>query len=142
MTHKEYNGWYNYETWATALWIDSDAGSQNYWRETATEILHRSKAERSFSKVERATLTLADELKVQIEEGAPDLGASMYADLLGAALSEVNWQEIAENLIRGLDNPRSRFTRSRFGRSRFTRRAGPGSRRAAPRFVRFVRRRH
>lgn len=28
-----------------------------------------------------------------------DLGASMYADLLGAALQSVDWQEIARNML-------------------------------------------
>jgi len=29
----------------------------------------------------------------------PDLGASLASDLLGAALSEVNWREIAESWL-------------------------------------------
>jgi hypothetical protein len=33
----------------------------------------------------------------------PDLGATMWADLLGAAFSEVNWREIAENFRDDLD---------------------------------------
>lgn len=40
---------------------------------------------------------LAAKIKEWVEDMTPDLGASMFADLLGAALSEVNWYEIAEN---------------------------------------------
>lgn len=36
-----------------------------------------------------------ERLKEEITDGAPDLGASMYSDILGAALSDVNWMEIA-----------------------------------------------
>ena len=30
MENKKYNGWNNYETWLTALWIDNDCGSYQY----------------------------------------------------------------------------------------------------------------
>lgn len=53
----------------------------------------------TFTKRERAILDLSDHVKEQINEAAPDLGASCFADLLSAALSEVNWYEIAESLI-------------------------------------------
>jgi hypothetical protein len=34
-----------------------------------------------------------------VNEGAPDLGSSCYADMLNAALGEVCWYEIAEHMI-------------------------------------------
>jgi len=33
------------------------------------------------------------------EELAPDLGASMFSDLLTHALADVDWQEIADDLL-------------------------------------------
>ena len=42
---------------------------------------------------------LADLLKEEFEDAAPDLGASTFSDLLGYALGLVNWYEIAEMLI-------------------------------------------
>ena len=77
-----YNGWTNYETWNVKLWLDNEEGSQ---REVARM------ARRSASAYD-----LGQALRDMVTEDAPDLGASMYADLLGAALSEVNWLEIAE----------------------------------------------
>ena len=44
-------------------------------------------------------VVLADALEDLVKTDAPDLGASMYADLLGAAIGEVNWHEIAENVL-------------------------------------------
>jgi hypothetical protein len=41
---------------------------------------------------------LADRLKDHHEENRPEL-PGVYGDLIGAALSEVNWQEIAEHLL-------------------------------------------
>lgn len=47
-------------------------------------------------------IALSDMLKDEHAEALPDLGATVWADLLGAAMSEVNWYEIAEHLIADL----------------------------------------
>lgn len=94
---KKYNGWTNYETWAVNLWFDDS------WSETAQEIYNEAEAERSFTKEERATLTLTDRIKDEVEEMQPDLGASIWSDLLSAAMSEVNWYEIAKHYIAEVD---------------------------------------
>ena len=101
---KTYNGWTNYETWNVKLWMDNDQGSYEYWREQAQEAYSRGYRINgplgdSFTREEKAAYALAQQLKDEIEESAPDLGASMFADLLGAALSEVNWHEIATSMI-------------------------------------------
>lgn len=110
---KTYNGWTNYETWNVKLWIDNEEPSYNYWRETAQECWNDASEGVSayakftgheiFSREDRATLALADRLRDEINESAPDLGASMFADLLNEALSEVNWQEIALAMIQDCD---------------------------------------
>ena len=98
-TESSYNGWKNYETWNVALWLDNDQGSYNYWRGVAQECYDDAEAEKHLTRKENAACDLADRLKNEIEESMPDLGASMFADLLGAAMSEVNWREIAENWL-------------------------------------------
>jgi hypothetical protein len=108
MTKKEYNGWHNYETWCVNLWLGNDEGSYNYWRERAQEAWDNAEAERNFTRDERATLDLSDTLKSEIDDDAEDNGAlpkleGLYADLLNAALSEVNWHEIAEHMIEDVD---------------------------------------
>jgi hypothetical protein len=99
MERKEYNGWFNYETWLVKLWIDNEEGSSSYWNDTAQEVFDEAQADSTFTRDERATLDLSERLKSEFEEAEPDLGASFWSDLLNAAMSEVNWYEIAEHYI-------------------------------------------
>src|SRR5215471_15834749 len=96
-----YNGWSNYETWAVNLWIDNDEGTQTLWRENANDVMRASRMYPSggFTVSETARLNLTAALKDWAEESMPDLGASVWADLLNAALSEVDWSEIADNML-------------------------------------------
>lgn len=104
MTQKEYNGWYNYETWLVNLWIGNDEGSQSYADELTGQAYKDARAERSFTRDERATLNLSDSLKEWIEEQNPLAdNANLFSDLLSGALSEVNWHEIAEHYIEDFD---------------------------------------
>lgn len=98
MNHKEYNGWYNYETWLVGLWIDNEEGSYNYWREMAQEVYDDARADRTFTKEERAALDLSESLKQHFELEQPEV-TGFWADMLNAAMSEVNWHEIAEHYI-------------------------------------------
>lgn len=102
MTDK-YNGWTNYETWNVALWLGNEQSSERHWSYAAEEAWEEAKASLAFSREQQASLDLSERLKDEIEESMPDLGASMFADLLGAAMSEVNWYEIAEHYIADVD---------------------------------------
>ena len=113
MTHNEYNGWTNYETWAVALWLDNEEGSQRFWHDRAHELADELRETTSayarftgreiFTLKERVTQKLADELKDSHEEGNPLPDSGVFTDLLNAALSEVNWQEIAQHYTEGVD---------------------------------------
>lgn len=98
MTRKEYNGWTNYETWAVNLWMDNEEGSYSYWRERAEEVVKDASGDTIEEKKTEATSTLADEIKDLHEEGMPEV-QGVFADLLNAAMSEVNWYEIAQHLV-------------------------------------------
>ena len=84
-----YNGWSNYETWNVALWLDNDEASYNDVREVV----------RQASEDNSPVSLVADALKDYVESFAPDLGATMFSDLLNAALSKVDWYEMAENYL-------------------------------------------
>ena len=100
-----YNGWKNYETWNVALWIDNDEGSYTYAREQLAEIRDETEPEYTWqNKTDAVRYAAAEWLKDWVtEEMVPDLGASLAADLLGAALSEVDWQEIVDNWLPELE---------------------------------------
>lgn len=102
-TDTTHNGWTNYETWNAKLWIDNDQGSAEYWQEIAQECYDQSKAERTFTREQTAALDLAERLKGEFDTDAelPEL-PGFYADILNAALSSVNWYEIARNMIDNL----------------------------------------
>lgn len=122
---KRYNGWANYETWCVHLWMSNEQGSYGYWRGEARK--QRSEAP-SCANVERgiwgaedaAKFGLADQMKGELEalvwlwneEGTcrncmkravPTQKASLFSDLLSAALSEVDWHEVAEAFLEELE---------------------------------------
>lgn len=113
---KRYNGWTNYETWNVALWIDNEQGTHEYWRAAAGDAWEEAEHDRPeyFSRSEQARFQLADRLKDEITDQSHDFletargSASMWSDLLGAALSEVNWTEIADNWLSTFDGYESK----------------------------------
>ena len=102
---KDYNGWTNYETWLVQIWMDKDQGSQECFRErakaayaNAIEMLSGPSVVYA-TKYQSAVLTFADGLRAYwCDESMPEL-PGIYGDLLGAALAEVNWFEIARHWI-------------------------------------------
>ena len=99
MTHDEtrtYNGWSNYETWAVNLWLSNEEGSYRRWTARARELL----AECPDPAPDRSALTrLAGELKEAVTEECAIRTATLAADLMNAALGEVDWYEIARSWI-------------------------------------------
>ena len=86
-----YNGWSNYPTWNVNLWLSNDEGLYNQ----TTERVRSAIWERYSINVDPRG-PVAEALKTWVtEELAPDLGASFAADLLGWALDQVDWREIA-----------------------------------------------
>lgn len=104
MNENTYDGWLNYETWAVAIWLDTDQSSHLYWREQARRHRETSlKCERvvdgTWTPENAAKYNLADQLKEEISGNAPEVFSGAYSDLLHSALAEVNWEEIAAHYI-------------------------------------------
>jgi hypothetical protein len=77
-----YSGWTNYETWCVNLWLTNEPDTEEHLRMLA--------------QVAASTSHRADRLKEYVSDMAPIEGASMFVDLLQAALDNVNWREIIE----------------------------------------------
>ena len=86
---KEYNGYPNYQTWNVALWLDNDYNTYNYIQEIAAQ------------EDPDNTWGFADWLKEFVEEINPLDGgdASMFTDILGHAMAQVEYNHIAENIL-------------------------------------------
>lgn len=83
MSDRQYSGWANYETWAVALWLGN---------ELATYEELRVLTQRARSKED-----LASSVKSFVEEMTSLDEASLRADLLSAAVAEVDWYELADH---------------------------------------------
>ena len=94
MNEQKYNGWTNYETWNCMLWIDNTEGDREFWDSRATKILQENSGER-----DESAKVLLEEIRERIEASIPIEANSMYSDLLNAAISEINFYEIAESIL-------------------------------------------
>ena len=105
MSDETYNGWKNYPTWAVNLWLSNDEGLYNEARRIAVIIREQAPQDDNvlagiWTAEETARFRLADHVKQWVRDDlAPDLGASFAADLLGYALDQVDWEEIAVALL-------------------------------------------
>lgn len=108
---EDYNGWVNYETWAVKLWLDNDektyrrvhSHAMACCKVAAKKGYPQQQGERPWTGQDSARLHFMQWLKEQHEQETPDLGASMYADLLGAAQQEICWMDIADNILGDMD---------------------------------------
>jgi hypothetical protein len=84
-----YNGWTNYETWAVKLWLDNEQSS--YYDMTSHA------AEGYETRAEPNVYDFASWLEEYVREYMlPDDINGLASDLLNAAMSEVDWQEMAK----------------------------------------------
>lgn len=100
-TDKTYNGWTNYETWAVGLHLDGNYdGEATYLEvlELVRNISENAEATEYSTLDEMRLYDTADALKDWFEESLPELDG-IVSDLLGAAVSEINWRELAASKL-------------------------------------------
>ena len=91
---EKYNGWSNYPTWVYNLWQDNDEYNYNYVRELVEEIREEEDNE------EETNYKLQERLKDEFENNNPLIdNADVYTDLIGWAISHIDWREISEHLM-------------------------------------------
>lgn len=89
------NGWKNYQTWACNLWLTNEESSYFYWMNAGKSALNDADGDR-----EQAACMLADQIKDALTENAPEMGgACLYSDLLGKALQDIDYIEVAKAFL-------------------------------------------
>lgn len=100
---RTYNGWKNYQTWATNLWIaEGYAYGVDAVAERAEQLVKDEIDRLSFDPRGDATRALADELDDLISEQISERMSSveesgLERDLLGYAMAAIDWEEIARH---------------------------------------------
>lgn len=97
-----YQGWENYPTWACALWISNEEGFYRYWLDQTKDIWEEA-AEENQDDLEEASMeariALANDLRQWLCQSVPDIGTSMFSDMLGWAIEQIDHYEIANNWL-------------------------------------------
>lgn len=94
MTDNTYNGWKNYQTWAVGMYLDGNYDGEGRYHDVIQVVSDVYPTEESGRRY-----LVADALREYVSDTMPDLGSSIAADLLGAALSDVDWYELADAWI-------------------------------------------
>ena len=100
-----YQGWPNYETWCVHLWLSNDEGTYRYCRALAAECRAEAPNDQRVTdgvwpEADATKFLLSDRLKEFVTDLNPlSDEATMFADLMNAVLSEVDWHEVAEAFL-------------------------------------------
>ena len=104
MNEKAYNGWSNYETWVTNLWLTNDESTYSQCRDLAEAAFAAARPSATLTRGERYRRDFADARKelVSAEHPLQD-SPGLYSDLLTGAMREINWLEIASSMFEEFD---------------------------------------
>jgi hypothetical protein len=99
MSGTEYNGWTNWETWNTNLWMTNDEGAYETAREIVAPYITEADLDDAPSPRSVDAYRAGKALREWWDEVAgPENRGTPLADAWGGVMSEVNWSEIAEAL--------------------------------------------
>lgn len=92
--YERVNGWTNYETWVTALWLSNEFGRQRMMEAAADDALTDSKGdhEAAIDLLEQFIMVYLEQLFIRNE-------ASLISDVLQHTYNQINIREIAESYI-------------------------------------------
>jgi chemotaxis protein MotB len=88
-------------TKAVALWIREDAKRFKYWREQAQRCRAGAESRSKLTPEEVASQELTKQLDVEIRgDVESNVKEGVYRDLVFGSLKDVNWKQIADDLLR------------------------------------------
>lgn len=86
---RTYNGWANYPTWCVHLWLTNDEA-------TYDNCIWYAQEARNYDP---PRVALADMLKTSVRDRVASDEASVASDLLGYALDQIDWFEVADSFL-------------------------------------------
>lgn len=89
-----YNGWTNYETWATAAWLFNNESAYRIMRAIAEIACWHDDDEDNVTELAYAIYDY-----VMYLVNSDDFITDLFVDLIVASLYQVNWLEIAESVL-------------------------------------------
>jgi len=87
---RKYNGYTNYETWNLKLWADNDEPCYKLIQQAVDDCIENG----------GDVYDLANEIKDITHDQAPEMKTGFYSDIMIASIREVNFNEIAETLLK------------------------------------------
>ena len=106
-----YGEWSSYETWVVNLWLTSNQEQREYWRVMAQAALVEAEKARTARGKEEARGALSESLKEWLEDNNPLVDQpGLYANLLEAAIEQVDCDEIAVRLLDGCEGSQEEKT--------------------------------
>lgn len=85
----KYNGYANYPTWATKLWMDNNSSMYYHFKD-----FYKYLSKKNLSELDNR-FEIEDEIKKLIEENEPELSPSLYSDLFTYAMHQIDYFELA-----------------------------------------------
>ena len=105
-----YNGYTNRATWLVSLWMDNGPGLRDWWVDRGRMIYkHKAKVQRQFTKMEDAIYIFALDINWAYDEAMSDMMervdavSSIWYDLLNNSMLDVDWRQIAKNLLEDVE---------------------------------------
>ena len=102
MERNEYNGWTNYATWLTHLWIDNDTALYTSLRDLMETYVDNARSLRVRDARDKALRQSAELLEDWFTNEAGVLTEErpgLFTDILNAHARKVDWDEIAEHML-------------------------------------------
>ena len=102
---RAFNGWSSYESWCLHVWLTGDENTYSYCLDLARDCVEEAGCcsqvrDGIWTEEQARRFLLADRLKSHIDDQNPlNENASLFSDLAGAALDEVDWTEVADALL-------------------------------------------
>jgi len=93
-----YNGHANHATWLVSLWLDGNYSGEGTYREVR-RIIQDTVATGEYSEGYALTNAVVEGIKEMVEDATTADAEGLAFDLLTSILDDVDWRELAEDLI-------------------------------------------